>query len=197
MKNLLFIAGLSLVAVSCTGAKEEIKAEPVTYTLDTKESTLWWRGEENAEHFHYGYISATSGEITVEDSVVSEGSFVFDVNSIKPETEGYPIAKMEYLASHLKDTAFFFAEKFPEVRVKTGEYKNGKLHTVIDVLGAELTNEVPVKIQIDEEKVTMTGEFEIDFAASAMKFITEPDPETGVPGAKSVFQFKMNFVLKK
>ncbi len=103
---------------------------------------------------------------------------------------------MEYLKGHLLDTAFLFTAEYPTIKVTTGEYVDGKLKTTINVRGIDVTSDVPVEINSDENGVTIAGDFSIDFASSLMPYITEPDPETGKPGAKSTFDFKMNLKLK-
>ena len=197
-KKLFLVIGGGLLIASCnteTSTADEITS--VEYALDKDNTTLWWRGEENAEHFHYGHISITEGSLITENDIPVAGNFLIDANSIIAETEGYTDEKMQSLTRHLKDTAFLFTVKYPEIKVTTGAVANGKLDLTIDVLGAKLMNEVPVEIVRSEDGMVIKGDFAIDFANTQMPFITEVDPETGQPHAKSLIQFKLDLHLKK
>lgn len=178
-----------------TSSADEIKTE--VYSLAPESSTLWWRGEENADHFHYGHITITEGTLTTENDVPVSGFFLIDPNTITPETEGYPDEKLEKLGAHLKDSAFFFIDKFPEIKVTTGVISNGKMDLDIDVIGTHLLEQVPVEVDKTDNGLNVKGDFTIDFAKTQMPFITEVDPETGQPHAKSIFQFKLDLKLNK
>lgn len=194
------MAATAVFAMSC-GSNEEANdhsepVEPVTYSVDGENTSLWWRGEENEQHFHTGYVKVTEGTLTMVGDTVKEGSFTIDMNQISV-ADSMPEGKRDYLITHLKDTSFFFTAEYPTVSVKVDGYKDGKLSTTINVLGTELKNDIPVEMTKSEEGVTFTGKFSIDFADSKMEYITEIDPETGVPGAKSEFKFDLNLVMKK
>lgn len=195
------MAAVALVGASCSSNDEnetnDEMMEEVTYTLDTESSSLKWHGEENAEHYHDGTIAFSEGTFTMKGGEAVSGSFEIDPNSIKPMTEGYPQEKMDYLKSHLLDTAFFFAAEYPNITVTTRAYKDGKLNTTINVRGIDITTDVPVTIETTENGATISGDFSIDFADTKMPYLVEPDPETGKPGAKSAFEFSMNLVLNK
>ena len=101
------------------------------------------------------------------DDAVS-GEFTIDPNSIKGQTEGYPAEKMDYLSSHLKDTAFLFTQEYPMITVTTGEYKNGELATTINVRGAKIETSIPVAIKKDGDNVSVKGDFAVDFGSVGM-----------------------------
>lgn len=197
-KNILAVISLAFIAVSCgNDTTEEVVVEDTVYTLNTEESTLWWRGEENADHFHTGNISFAEGTFTMNGDNVVSGDFKIDPNTLAPNTEGYPAEKMAYLKSHLLDTAFLFTAEYPNITVKTAEYKDGKLKTTINVRGVDLETEVPVSVKQKENELNIKGEFTIDFGKSMMPYLIDINPETGAPGAKSGFQFKMDLKLSK
>lgn len=197
-KNILAVISLAFIAVSCgNDTPEVVVVEDTVYTLNTEESTLWWRGEENADHFHTGNISFAEGTFTMNGDKVVSGDFKIDPNTLAPNTEGYPAEKMAYLKSHLLDTAFLFTAEYPNITVKTAEYNNGKLKTTINVRGVDLETEVPVSFEQKENELNIKGEFTIDFAKSMMPYLIDINPETGAPGAKSGFQFKMDLKLSK
>lgn len=195
-KGILLFSSIALLAVSCS-TPEEPKVEDTVFNLDTETSTLWWQGEENAEHFHTGNISFSDGTITMNGDSLVSGEFTIDPTTIAPNTEGYPAEKMAYLKSHLLDTAFLFTAEYPTVTVKTGTYADGKLKTTINVRGVDIETEVPVTVKSTEKEVRIKGEFTVDFAKTMMPYLTEVNPETGAPGAKSGFKFKMDLKLEK
>lgn len=201
MKNkaMLLMLAASLGMVGCSNSEGESTPEvkEVTYSLDQENSTLNWHGEENEEHFHEGTISFTSGSLTMKGDELVSAEFELDPATINPMTEGYPQEKMDYLKSHLMDTSFFFTAEHPMIKVTANDYTDGKLSATINVRGLDVTADVPVTIEQTEDGASITGDFSIDFADAKIPYITEPDPETGKPGAKSTFDFKMKLNLKK
>lgn len=187
--SIFAIALIGMTLVSCS-------VEPVTYTLDG-ESTLTWYGEENADHNHTGTLNITEGSITMEGEKVTEGTFTVDLNSINVTTEGLPTEKVGYLESHLKSDEFFNVEKYSDVKVKVSGYENGKLNTTINVLGVDLTNEIPVKLTQTENEVQIKGEFSIDISATKMPYLANKNEETGAPALNPNLQFTLDVKLKK
>lgn len=176
--NFLFIAAVAVSLVSCGGTKEEEKVEKTTYTLDLKTSSLKWKGSEGADYFHVGSVKFTDGSVEMEGDKLVGGSFKIDMNSIAAEDATLPDEKKEILASHLKDTSFFFTAEYPEVSVTLNGYENGKLSTIIQVRGQEIKQDIPVDLKKDEKSVTLKGKFELDVSSLKMEGF-EPDPESG------------------
>lgn len=191
--NFLFVAAAALSLVSCGTA--ETPVEKSTYTLDTEVSNLKWKGSKSAEYFHVGSVKFTEGSLEMEGDKVIGGAFTIDMNSIVAEDATLPDAKKEYLAGHLKDTAFFFIAEHPNATVTVNGYENGELSTVITVLGQEIKQNIPVKIKNDEKTVTIKGKFDIDFAALKMAGM-EPDPETGEK-ILTVISYELDLTLNK
>lgn len=197
--NLLLMAATALFAVACgsgEGAETEVAAEPVVYNVDSEATSLWWKGEENEMHFHTGHVKVTEGSLTMVGDSVTEGKFTVDLKTITV-ADSMPQTKIDYLISHLQDTAFFFTAQYPTATVTVNGYADGKMNATISVLGTDLTNDIPLTMNKTEEGVTFNGKFSIDFADTKMPYITEPQEETGAPGAKSAFEFDLNLVLKK
>lgn len=199
MKKVLAIMGITgAVLASCSSNEtEEVLVETNQYVLNTESSSLKWHGEENEQHYHDGTIGFSDGTLTTEDGVPVNGEFTIDANSVQANTEGYPAEKMDYLTAHLKDTAFLFVAENPTISVKTGAYKDGKLNTTITLLGVPVTQDLPVAVSTTENGLNMKGEFSIDFAETGMKYVTEANPESGVPGAKSTFKFMLDLNMDK
>ena len=195
------MAATALFAVACgsgEGSTEtaETNVEPVVYNLDSESSSLWWKGEENEMHFHTGNVQITEGSLTMIGDSVSEGKFTIDLTKMTV-ADSMPQEKIDYLISHLQDTSFFLTSQYPTATVTVNGYADGKMNTTINVLGTDLTNDIPLTMTATDEGATFSGKFSIDFAETQMPYITEVNPETGTPGAKSEFQFDLNLVLKK
>jgi polyisoprenoid-binding protein YceI len=188
--NTIMMAAIAVALVSCGGSKEK-----TTYSLDTKSSSLTWKGAMSAEYFHTGTVNFTEGSIEMEGDKLLSGTFTIDMNTITSGDDNIPAEKKEYLNAHLKDTAFFFAVKFPNVTVNVDGYENGKLSTMINVRGQEIKQNIPVELVHTEKNVTIAGKFSIDFAALKMPGM-EPDPTTGEK-IQSLIEYDLNLTLNK
>ena len=200
-KSLLLMAATALFAVACGSGEEttdtaDATVEPVVYNLDSESSSLWWKGEENEMHYHTGHVQITEGTLTMVGDSVAEGKFTVDLTTITV-ADSMPQNNIDYFISHLQGEDFFniLADSTATVTVKG--YADGKMNTTINVLGTDLTNDIPLTMNATEDGATFSGKFSIDFADTKMPYLTEVNPETGAPGAKSEFQFDLNLVLKK
>ena len=191
--NFLFIALVAITVASCGGSDKE--AEKTTYSLDTETSSLKWKGSKSPEYFHVGSVKFTEGSIDMEGENIVAGAFTIDMNSIVAEDETLPEDKKAYLTGHLKDTVFFFTAENPNVTVTVSGYENGKLATIISVLGQEMKQSIPVKVKSDDKKVTINGKFDLDFAALKLAGM-QPDPESGEK-VLSVVSYELNLTLNK
>ncbi len=195
MKAINVFAGLSLVLAmaSCGGAEK--KTEKVTFNLDAKASTLGWKGSKSAEYFHTGIVKITKGTIDMEGEEIVGGSFTLNMNTIECMDEMLPDDKKAMLNGHLKDTSFFFIAENPEITVTVSDYKDGKLNVVINVLGLDLKQAIPVKVTATEKDVHIKGAFGVDVAALKMAGM-QPDPASGEK-INSVIDFQLDVLLKK
>ena len=175
--NFILVGAVALTLVSC-GTKTEETAEKVAFKLDTKSSSLKWKGSKSAEYFHTGSVAFTDGTVEMEGDKLVSGTFTIDMNSIVVEDATLPDDKKAMLAGHLKDTAFFFVAENNAVTVTVNGFENGKLSTIINVRGQEIAQEIPVTLTSNDKTVTIKGKFDLDLAALKMAGM-EPDPETG------------------
>lgn len=188
--NTIMIAAATAVFVSCESANEK-----TTYSLDAKNSSLIWKGSMDEEYFHTGTVDITEGTVEMESDKLVAGTFSIDMNTIKSGDDNISEEKKEYLNAHLKDTAFFFAAKFPTVSVKLDGYENGKLSTVINVRGQEIKQNIPVKLVTKEKNLMISGKFSIDFASLKIPGM-EPDPESGEKIQSSI-EYDLKLTLNK
>jgi polyisoprenoid-binding protein YceI len=196
MNLMMAVAAVGTLA-SCGGNTEEQEVAEVTFSANTKASVIEWKGAENDEHFHVGTISLSEGSITMKGEELTGGKFVVDMNSIVPTTEGYPAEKLDYLASHLKDTAFFFVSDFPQVTVDVHSYADGKMKATFNLLGAAIEQEVPVKLTQTNDEVSIKGAFKLDVSSAKMPYAQGINEETGKPALKPELEFNIDLKLKK
>lgn len=197
MKNLnlfLFAAGAVLLT-ACGGNTEEVATEPVVanYTLDASASTLEWTGYKkgNEQGQHVGTINFTNGNVETTDEVITSGAF-----TINPATINVTDLQGEYaemLTGHLKNPDFFDVEQYPSIEITVGELKDGKLPTTIKVTGIDFTQEVPVSVKVDGDKLIIDGEFTFDFEGIESAGFAEREGTRIVPQ----IDYKLHLELKK
>lgn len=192
--NILFVAASAVFLTSCGGGKEE-SVEKSMYKLDVKASSLKWKGSKSADYFHTGTVGFSEGSVEMEGDKLVSGTFTIDMNSITTVDESLPEDKKEMLASHLKDTSFFFVAEHPKVTVTISGYENGKLTTLINVRGQEIKQDIPVKLTVNDKTVSLKGKFDLDVATLKMPGM-EPDPESGEK-IQSKISYDLDVTLNK
>ena len=200
--GILFLAAGALSLGACTQTvEEETVVEAVTYSLDAENSSLSWKGTMSPKYFHTGTVDFQSGSITMQGDSLTEGSFVVDMSTIK-NTDLEDAGKATYLQGHLTGTIvdedhpvdmFFNIEKFPTVKVKLGEYKDGKLTTTLMILGSELTQDVAVTLSSDEDGASIKGKFSMDFGALGIPGLAQMEEGS----ISSTIDFDLNVMLTK
>jgi len=205
MKKVFVIAGmaLSVVLTSCGGDKASsnatVSAESTPSTkfgIDTSTSVLKWKGSKNEKDFHVGSLKFKSGSLTAQGTENITGEFVVDMASMKVEDEKMDQKERDGLKGHLYEAEFFNTGKFNEVKVKVNGYKDGKLSSVLTVLGKEMKQDIPVKLSNDGSKLTIVGTFDVDFKELGIEglAVNEKKPDDTI---SSVINFDLNLVLNK
>ena len=192
--RILIMAVIALSLVSC-GGEEKKAAEKTAYNLDVSASTLKWKGSKDSSYFHVGSVKVTEGKIEMEGENLISGTFKIDMNTLIAEDTTLPEDKKTMLATHLKDTSFFFATKFPTVDVKVSGYNDGKLATTINLLGKEIKQDIPVTLAITDAGVELSGKFNLDVTSLNMEGLKPSMPED--KPISPIFEFDMNLLLKK
>ncbi|MBP7173111.1 MAG: YceI family protein [Cloacibacterium sp.] len=132
----------SLLAISCTKdkpvqseTKEVATAQGKTYVVDTKSSSIEWKGykvfkSENTSHF--GTMNFVDSEVSVNDNKLVAGKFIADAKSLTNVDLKDDKESSDKLNGHLKSPDFFDVEKFPTATfeitkvtdVTTGDYNS-------------------------------------------------------------------------
>lgn len=165
------------------------------YVLNTKKSSLKWKGGKNENYFHIGTVDFKEGHIEMENGKIDEGEFELDLTSIKVVDEGLPKQKRDNLAGHLQTEDFFNVAKYATAEVEINGYKDGKLHTTVTVLGVPVTQDVPVTLTSSDNGLTIDGTFDFDFTAANIPGTQLQEGET--ERISPVFHFDLHLELTK
>ena len=104
-------------------------------TADTAQSNIRWYGEELTGKTHFGDLKFKSGQIEVQDGVITSGTFVVDMSSLSVEDlSGGGKARLE---GHLKSDDFFSVDKHSQATLKITQ--KAKVEGDVQNLTGELT----------------------------------------------------------
>lgn len=101
------LAATLLLTTAFTSPTRPAKA--TTYTVDTEQSKLTWNAKKVGGE-HNGVIKLTKGELTVDGTKLTGGSFVADMSTMRDTDKPEPNGR---LMGHLKSDDFFGVEKNP------------------------------------------------------------------------------------
>ena len=169
------------------------EGDEVHYKIDQEHSVLKWKAGKSESYFHTGTVQFKSGEMEMDHGMLEEGKFEVDLSSIAVSDENLPDAKKNMLAGHLKNEDFFNVAKYATAHVHIGEYKYGKLHTTVNVLGKEVSHHIPVTLKADAKTASISGKFDFDFTEA---HIPGTIPEEGDEESISpIFTFDLDLKL--
>lgn len=122
--------------------------------INLTESSIHWLAKKVTGQ-HEGNISLSSGNLTVDNGVLTGGSFVVDMNSIDcTDLEGEYKGKLE---GHLKSDDFFGVAKYPQASLTFTDIKekgNGLYSVTGDFTIKGKTNPATFDIQINNKTAT-------------------------------------------
>ena len=206
-KNAFFVfCAVAFLMVSCSaeettepkdgsGEKEEVTESLVSYSLDTENSTLAWKGFEGDHEFHVGTVDFTEGSMVMNGNSVEEGTFVVDMTTITVTDEGMPDQYKTKLEGHLGADDVWNIAQFATTSVTLGEYKDGNLSIMLSVLGKKVPAIVPVSITADDSGAKIKGKFTVDFASLEVPLFQPQEEED--ESISPVIEFELTAVLTK
>ncbi|MDD3723212.1 MAG: YceI family protein [Lutibacter sp.] len=138
------------------------------FKVNVDNSTLNWKGFKPTGS-HTGAITLTSGNIVLTNNMLTGGSFVADMSTIKDDDGS---AKLE---NHLKSEDFFEIAVFPtsKFEITKSEIKAGKIHVTGNMAIKGVTKQItfPATLAVGKENVTLTSEiFQINRADFNVKY---------------------------
>ncbi len=148
-------------------ATEEQAPEGITaeMTVDTEASKVEWSGTLVGVYTHTGTLAITDGAFTVENGVVTGGSFTADLTTMTATDDNYDPEEdktPEKLIGHLASPDFFDVENHPTATfVITGTTEDGKVKGNLTVRGTT-NEEVLESVNVDAENGTATAALTFD-----------------------------------
>lgn len=160
---LLAFAGLFLdVQVDPITKKND---ENVKIVIDPDESTLLWTGYKVTGQ-HNGRVDIESGELIIQDGILTAGHFVIDMPTIAVlDLEGDYRTKLE---NHLKSDDFFGVESHPDATLKivkaTPSGNQGSYKVEGELTIKNITNPIHFEAKVSEENgmTIATAEIKVD-----------------------------------
>lgn len=144
--------------VHYTLASEVIKA--TTYSVDASQSAIRWKSKKVGGE-HIGIVKMTSGQLSVEGSKLTGGTFVADMKSLRDVDKGESNPFNERLVNHLRSEDFFSVEKFPSSTFKITSakpIKGAKAGEPNYTIGGDLTIKGTTKPQTFPAVVNVAGD---------------------------------------
>jgi polyisoprenoid-binding protein YceI len=200
MKKMYFaLMALATVSLASCGGAEKSPAEEetkqITYNLDADATSLKWEGKYVSDgHTHNGTVKITEGTVVYDGDAFKSGTFKVDLNTI--ENDDLPDAEKGKLVGHLKSGDFFNTEKQSIVPVTVTSVGEDEVKATINVGGKDMQIVIPAKINRTDNKLTVKGKFEVDFATTDMNGFKPMDPSKDNEKVNSVISFDLDLVLK-
>jgi polyisoprenoid-binding protein YceI len=150
-------------------------ANAEVYKVDTKASTITWKGTKKIGSFHEGNVSIKEGQIeTNEKNEIVNGTFVADMTTISDLDLAADPEHQKKLVGHLSSPDFFDVKKYPTSTFKiTSVTKKGKDHIVkgdLTMVGKTNPVEFPAKITNDANGWTGQGKLKVDRTKWDLKY---------------------------
>jgi polyisoprenoid-binding protein YceI len=96
------------------GKAVKTKSQPSsseTFVIDTTKSQVTWIGAKLTGR-HNGYFKIKTGELHIDDKLLTSGSIVIDMPSLRSDDKKIDQASNEKLTKHLRSPDFFDVEKY-------------------------------------------------------------------------------------
>jgi len=180
---------------------EVVEEKGVSGTFNVNEgSEITW----NARHYkdenfvHTGTVGINGGTIVVENGSVVGGEFEFDMsNIIEPGTD---TTQPWTLQGHFKMADFFNVEAFPTSTFKISSVTDGNALGTLNVIGVSKEVSFPINVNVAEESVAVSGEFELDLLQFNIPILSAADTLPEVEKMESAYPgvtFQLDISLSK
>lgn len=146
------------------------------YKIDTKASSVAWKGSKKMGSFHVGSIAMKEGSVTLDKKgQLSAGNFVIDMATIANEDLKDSPEYQKKLVGHLSSEDFFNVAKFPTATFKvTSVTPKSKEEAVVKgeltMIGKTNPIEFPVKLSADKGSVTGEANVKVDRTKWGLKY---------------------------
>lgn len=176
-KIIVSLVVIAAVLTSCKEKQEKKIAENIeekvetivaANNVDVETSVLVWKGFKPTGS-HNGTVKLKSGNVVVENDILTSGEFVIDMTTI---TDADGSKKLE---GHLKSGDFFETEIYPTSKfvITSVETKEGKLAVTGDLTIKNVTKSITIPASISVEGVLIifkSETFEVNRADFNVKY---------------------------
>jgi polyisoprenoid-binding protein YceI len=185
------LATATALAMSCT--KDENKTD--IYNISSKSSVAKWRGYLRTGYFNEGTIDIENTNIKVKDGIVTEGSFVLPLKSLK--NLNLPDEQKPMLISHLQSADFFNMVVHPDLKFvieKVEPYYDSDTGVIsganyrvtgnLTMLGATHPINFPARINIADQQLDVAATIKVDRTQWGITYASEdtlPDDKYILP----------------
>lgn len=199
--TLIFSAAV-ITLTACTGSsdkattttEQEVSAETgKEYVADSNNSVITWTATHKGGFApRYGTLKLDSGGISVENGVVTGGSFTIDVNSLVVDTTSVTEKdkKAIDLQNHLKSPDFFDAAKYSTVKfviTNVAPYDSANVKSLTEgatnLVSGNLTIKdstinvtFPAKIIVNNSDVDIDAKFSVDRTSWGLRYGAKGNP---------------------
>lgn len=168
MKKVIYPIIALFIVFSAFSSKEE-----TLYKIDNNLSSVEWVGKKITGS-HQGTIMIKEGVLKVTDGAIVDGAVAIDMQSISV-TDIKDEGTRAKLTGHLSSDDFFGVKKHPisKFKLKNVEDQGGgqfKIVGTIEIKGITQGIMFPAAIQMEEEKMNIMGEVEINRTDFGIKY---------------------------
>ncbi|HKJ07180.1 MAG TPA: YceI family protein [Flavobacteriaceae bacterium] len=181
-KTVVLALLLSVAFVACKTDKKEVKEEVAeteveandiedgVYTANVNNSTLEWKGFKPTGT-HNGTVAIEYGTLTVENGMVTGGTFTFDMDSLLVLDIPADEEDNAKLTNHLKSGDFFDVENNPTATFDVTSYDGNEMKGNLVVKGISKPIAFNATLDKVDGGIELNGEtFEIDRTEYDIKF---------------------------
>lgn len=166
-----------------TTATTEAAGPSGDYTVDVNKSLVQWEGSMIGVYSHTGTVNLQKGKMTMVNGVITDGSFVIDMNTLQATDENYNAEEgntKEKLINHLKSEDFFMVSEYPTASFTLHQVDGNTASGVMTLRGIEQEIKIEdLDVHAHEGEVHITGTSSFDRRAFGAEF-THPVEETVV-----------------
>lgn len=175
MKLMHMITAAALVAFTSSAFAQSKKATAQTYKIDTKASTILWKGTKAVGSGHDGNVSIKDGQLLVDKKTITGGNFTVDMATITNNDLKDSPEYQTKLVNHLKSEDFFNVAKYPTSTFKINSVEKKSDTEVLikgdlTMIGQTKPVEFPATVKWEGDKVTGTANVKLDRTIWGLKY---------------------------
>ena len=201
-KQLILLFTASVLTISaCTSSSDKATASSEQevaattgkeYVADTTSVITWQATHKGGFAPRYGTLKPSEGTISVDNGVVTGGSFTLDIKSLLVDSTSVTEKdkKAINLQNHLKSPDFFDAEKYPTAKfviTNVAPYDSAKATSLVEgatnLVSGNLTIKdntlnitFPAKIVVSDSNVDINANFSVDRTSWGLRYGAEGNP---------------------